>query len=258
MSTEDHEWQSCLERALTPGSAIDRVRVVDVAPSTQDAARTLSGGTPGLMLIARRQTAGRGRLGRAWFDKHGLGLAATFVLDASTTDDALALRTGLAACTTVEACLGVRASDAGVRWPNDVVERATDRKIAGVLVERSGPLALVGIGINVGHTELDWPPDLAGRSISLHAMGSSTPREGVSIELLGALDRWLDAPTASVVAAWKSRDILLGTRRAFVHNARHYAGRVLDLSPLDEITLETSEGVVKLPAATTSLVHRVL
>ncbi len=112
------KWQSQLEQAVHgswvfPGTCpLDRVMVLAETESTQDAAMRLCGGRPGLVVIAGRQTKGRGRLGRLWADTSHLGVAMTFVFDGKAYDDAhLSLAVGVAAS---KAC-GARAST--VRTP---------------------------------------------------------------------------------------------------------------------------------------------
>src|SRR5438552_2644495 len=136
---------------------IHRVEVLDETPSTQDAARLLAAGEPGLAVFALRQTSGRGRLGRIWTQYLDLGLAATFVLDGLSFSRAhLSLGCGLAAAATIEALIPAHvAPRIGLRWPNDVVERPSGRKLAGVLIESADSLAFAGIGINVLHTAAD-------------------------------------------------------------------------------------------------------
>lgn len=162
-------WAPRLESAIVSRgvTCVSRVAVVATTGSTQDAAREMAAGRPGLLLVAGKQTGGRGRLGRAWSDERGLGVAATFVLGPEAARSAhLPIAAGVAACRTVEAALGraypgrtvVRgAVDAargvaeaaailsanplgwaasrvvlprrriGLRWPNDVVTVRTRR-----------------------------------------------------------------------------------------------------------------------------------
>lgn len=256
------KWQANLEFWLGswvfPGPCpLDRVIVLAETASTQDAATRLSGGKPGLVVVAGRQTSGRGRLGRSWADTSHLGVAATFVLDGRAYDDArLSLAAGQAASRAcgadIEPVHGIR-----LRWPNDVVEdRPPHRKIAGVLIERANGLALVGVGINVLHRDSDWPSDLRERAVSLRRLGKKWPRISVAQNLVLHMLTSLYDTTQSLVDHWRRHDILIGTRRSFVHNNHHYYGLVLDIDPMNVIRLQLPEGrEVSLPAHSTSLVH---
>ena len=242
------EWDP-LRDAVARGTLrrFDRLVVLDETPSTQDAARGLCGGRPGLIVIAGRQTAGRGRLGRAW-EQHG-GLAATFAIERapSVSEGILPLVAGVAAA---EACEGCGAPRLALRWPNDVVTRDTGKKLSGVLIEASGPLAFVGIGINVGGA----PPELP--ATSLDALGCRAGRGILALALARRLDAALGLEPSDILAQWRARDCLLGTVRTFVHGTRRVTGTVVALDPTSAIVVRDEAGLEhRLPAAATSLVR---
>ena len=95
--------------------------------------------------MAEEQTAGRGRFGRSWISPSG-GLYATVILP---SDELMSLKAGLA----VVRALRSRGINAGLKWPNDVLVEGG--KIAGVLIETTGELSLVGIGLNLTLAPLD-------------------------------------------------------------------------------------------------------
>jgi BirA family biotin operon repressor/biotin-[acetyl-CoA-carboxylase] ligase len=114
----------------------------DEVPSTQDLARSELDRLP-TVVIAERQTAGRGRTGAAWLTApRALAASVALLMD---VDDRrpLSLMAGLAAVRVV--------ADVSLKWPNDVV--TGEEKLGGILVERSGPAVVAGIGINL------WWPD---------------------------------------------------------------------------------------------------
>lgn len=249
-------WAGTLEAMIARqrGGLIDRVAVVARTESTQDAARRMCGGRAGLMVLAGRQTAGRGRLGRRWADTSHLGVAATFVLPGEAFDDGrLSLVGGIVAMIACE----VRPGLVGLRWPNDVVERdAPQRKVAGVLVERVSGLAYLGIGVNVLQRDADWAGELGGRAVSLLGLGASRTRLEVAGALLEALESQGASGPEELARAWRGREVLAGTRRTFVHDNRSFVGEVVAVDPTSSITLRLEDGrEVTLPARTTSLVH---
>lgn len=104
-------------------------------------------------IMARRQTAGRGRRGRAWLGAEG-NLAASLALPLGAPADAAALRSFVAALALYDALSDVtgRADAFALKWPNDCL--ANGRKIAGILLEgagRGGRLdhLVIGIGVNL-------------------------------------------------------------------------------------------------------------
>lgn len=152
--------------ALDPARLPDhQVEVVAEAGSTNAlvSERARSGGPEGLVVLAEHQTAGRGRLDRTWETPPRSGLTFSVLLRPTVPAASwpwLPLLTGYA----VAAALHDRGFPASVKWPNDILLRrqdGTDRKVAGILVERvetpTGPAAVVGIGINVAMTADELP-----------------------------------------------------------------------------------------------------
>ncbi len=148
------------------------------AESTNDVARewAISGAPGGAVVVAARQTRGRGRRARVWHSPPGTGLYASFILRPGwPAADApnLAILCAMGAFRALEKAgvPGLR-----VKWPNDIL--AGGRKICGVLVEpRIGggrvEFAVVGIGINVGQGAEDFPPELRGTATSCRIEGAA-------------------------------------------------------------------------------------
>jgi BirA family biotin operon repressor/biotin-[acetyl-CoA-carboxylase] ligase len=171
--------------------------------STMDRARELAitGAPHGMLVSAGVQTAGRGRYARTWSAPAGSSLL--FSLIVRDFDPLLPLRAGLAVA-------DVAGPAARVKWPNDVWLEGL--KVAGILVESrpAAGWAIVGIGLNVALDVRDLPEEL-------HATAGTLGRgpdqlEPTLTELLAALAAWLAAPVATVVAALRERDALLGQR----------------------------------------------
>ncbi len=244
--------------------SINRAICLPSCGSTQDEAITLASSQPGLLVTTEHQHSGRGRLGRAWADTQGHGLAATFVLDARAHQPELvSLACGIAACIACErAChrASIRPRPAvGLKWPNDVVESAPGarpgRKLAGVLVERRDDLLLAGIGINITQAPADFPTDLATRAASLSMIGARANRLATLLDLTLILDRTLARSRDEILAAWRQRDIVTGREATFEHNGQRYDGRVLSIQPLGEIEVRTSVAqFARLPALQTTMV----
>ena len=123
--------------------------------STQDeAARQLAAGqAPPFALTARQQTAGRGRLGRAFASPEGASLSLTYVHRSGLAPAErgwFSLAAGLAAISALTEVLGLRSpQEIGLKWPNDL-HTADGRKLGGILVEgRGADSVLVGIGLNL-------------------------------------------------------------------------------------------------------------
>jgi BirA family biotin operon repressor/biotin-[acetyl-CoA-carboxylase] ligase len=263
--------EACVRAHGSHGVVQSGVLVRETA-STQDAARAHA--KPGVVVVAGRQTAGRGRLGRTWHDAHGHGIAATFTLDATRfSSGRLALIGAVAALHCVRDCMIDTSAEIGLRWPNDVVERvsvsggeggavgvgafAPGRKIAGVLVDTSGDLACMGIGINVLQESRQWPAELAGSAVSLRELGSGADRALVVHALVTRVAWAARLSDDTLVREFSAADTLMGSRHTFEHDARVVEGVVARIDPLVALHIRTDDGgVVALPAMSTSLLSK--
>ena len=172
------------------------------------------------VLGADHQTAGRGRLGRAWVAPPGASILCSVLVRPPSGTDPHTVTTalGLAAAEAVESVAGVAV---GIKWPNDLVAgRAAapdDRKLAGVLAESTVAdgrvdAVVVGIGLNVNWPD-DLPEELATTATSLrHLVGHDVDRTDLVVALLLALDRHLAAAPRSVRDGVSARSATVGRR----------------------------------------------
>ena len=140
--------------------------------STNEVARRLAeaGAPEGAIVIAEKQTRGRGRLGRTWHSVSGQGLYFSLILRPKTDFSrlpALSMVAALSICRAIEK-YGLKAE---IKWPNDCL--LDGKKVAGILVELSAELdrvdyAIMGIGINVNHRADDFPSSLRSTATSLY------------------------------------------------------------------------------------------
>jgi len=145
---------------------------VDETDSTNRMARRLaeSGACDGTVVVAERQTAGRGRLGRSWLSGGNFGLWFSVLLRPQFEPNLgglLGIGAAVAVVRAVDKLTGVHAD---LKWPNDVL--IGGRKVCGVLAEAStvaGRLewAVVGVGLNLFAPERGFPPELSQVATSL-------------------------------------------------------------------------------------------
>jgi BirA family transcriptional regulator, biotin operon repressor / biotin---[acetyl-CoA-carboxylase] ligase len=157
----------------------------------------------GYWLVADRQSAGRGRLGRTWFDGTGNFMGSTIVRPAACdpSPGTLALVVGLALIEVVSG-LVPPPHRAMLKWPNDVLIGTA--KLTGILLERSGDAIVAGIGVN-----LVQAPDLPDRpAIALSAFGPAPDRntfaEALARQFAIELDRWRSYGLEPIVARWQA------------------------------------------------------
>jgi BirA family biotin operon repressor/biotin-[acetyl-CoA-carboxylase] ligase len=104
------------------------------------------------VVLADRQTAGRGRQGRSWLSPGGENLYLSILVPLAGRESCLGALPMVAAVAGLDALRQVGLNDAWIKWPNDLL--VDDRKLMGVLIETTsvkgrGELAIVGIGINL-------------------------------------------------------------------------------------------------------------
>lgn len=186
--------------------------------STNDRALALGrlGAPEGYLVTADSQSAGRGRLQRRWVDSPGGSLLVTLLLRPGFLAERWPLIGPAAAVAVARTAQASTGAAICVKWPNDVVA-ATPRgygKLAGVLVETEGDVAVVGIGVNVSAA----PGDPAGASCPpvclAELCGSQVLREDLLVDLFtefAELYRGLeDGYPEGILAAFSALDITKG------------------------------------------------
>jgi BirA family biotin operon repressor/biotin-[acetyl-CoA-carboxylase] ligase len=123
------------------------------------------------VLVAEHQTAGRGRLGRAWEAPPRAGLTLSVLLrpGPGVPPDRWGWVPLLAGVAVSRALARTAQIDVRLKWPNDV--QVDGRKLAGILAERAGDALVVGMGVNVSLTAEELPGPAA---TSLAAEGART------------------------------------------------------------------------------------
>lgn len=163
---------------------------------------------------ADRQTAGRGRRGRAWNDGAGNFMGSVLVRapgpDASLPLQQLSFAAALALHDALAAVTG-QGQRLALKWPNDVLLDGV--KCSGILLERQGDALVIGIGVNLA----SHPDGMERPATSLAAAGLPVPTPEVFLDALGPAFAhwralWQAQGFAPIRAAWLSRAAGLGTR----------------------------------------------
>lgn len=160
----------------------------------------------GQWLLADRQSAGKGRQGRAWFDGAGNFMGSTLVHRRFGDPDpaSLALVIGLAVHEAIASRL-LAGGEARLKWPNDVMIGAA--KLAGVLLERAGDSVIVGVGVN-----LAVAPDLPDReTVALGGVDRDAFAADLARQFAIELDRWRSFGLAPIIARWLAAAHPIGT-----------------------------------------------
>ena len=227
------------------------VEVFDEIDSTILEARRRAerGETGPVWLIARRQTAGRGRRGRAWASLEG-NLLATYLFateQAATQIALLGFAAGVAIAESIDDMLG--AGRATLKWPNDVFIDAA--KAAGVMLD-SGSLggertwAALAFGVNLASA----PRDIDQRAISLRDVlppDAPAPAPLAFLKTLRPrLEGWASRTSSEgfepLRRAWLARAHGIGQAARVLQGEQTLEGRIAGLSPRGELELDTDTG----------------
>ncbi len=222
----------------------ERIHFFQEIESTMDEARRLAraGCENFTVVVALRQTSGRGRMQRSWVSEEG-GLYFTMVL----RPDLPLMLSGLvnlaAAVDMADLLSSGYAVKAGVKWPNDIL--VDGRKIGGILsqMEAEGDQIVylnIGMGLNVNN----HPGAAAPRASSLSALlHRPVPRREVLVSFLDAFEKRIaDWNAAEVVTAWKARNVTLGKRVRIETLRQSVEGVAVDVDQRGGLILQLDDG----------------
>jgi BirA family transcriptional regulator, biotin operon repressor / biotin---[acetyl-CoA-carboxylase] ligase len=182
----------------------------------------LAGAAEGDWLVADRQTAGRGRMGRGWMSPVGNLYTSGLVRLRPGDPDAATL--ALVAAVALFDAVALLTPDIRLKWPNDLLA-ADGAKLSGILLERAHDAVVIGFGVNLAHH-----PDSIGRPVtSIAALGINSPDPVVFVDTLAeTFARWL--------ATWRSEELPV-IRAAWLARA-HPVGTALTASLPDGESVE--------------------
>lgn len=222
------------------------LRYVGTVGSTQDEARAWANAPHcaaphGAVVVAERQTAGRGRRGRSWETMQGT-LAFSVLLRPEAAPEALSLARlpvlPLAAGVALQAACTALDVPCGLKWPNDLLT-PTRQKLAGILLEadlrgEEARQVVLGIGINVS----DAPPGAA----HLSQFAPALTRAEVLAKILDSLSYWLTQPSNDILKAWKAHNLVLGQQVTVKTATGELGGLATGLDAQGSLLLQTTEG----------------
>ena len=233
----DHPWR-------------DRIQYFDVIDSTNTRAKELAAQSAphGTVLVAARQTGGRGRLGRSFHSPGGVGVYMSILLRLKCQPQELMHLTcaaAVAACDAVEQAAGIRP---GIKWTNDLV--VGRRKIAGILTELvllpGEVCAVIGIGINCRQQETDFPGEIRSIAGSLSMATSRdispAPVAAALISAFFAMSDRLLTDQSTMMDRYRRNCITLGQDISLVRADEIRHGHALDVDAEGGLVVRFPDG----------------
>lgn len=237
-SLRNTEWAGC------------EIFYYDSLDSTNTKAKELAeqGHPSGTLVVAERQTVGKGRRGRGWESPPHTGIFMTMVLKPDINPNNASMLTLVAALATARAITRVAGEPAQIKWPNDIVMNG--KKIVGILTEMSAQFdyinhIVVGVGINV-HNE-SFPEELAETASSLYLeCGRKFHRASLIVAFLEEFERLyaIYLETEDMSGLQKEYDIMLvnkGRQVRVLDPKEPFEGKAMGISKKGELIVDTWE-----------------
>ncbi|UCH80129.1 MAG: biotin--[acetyl-CoA-carboxylase] ligase [Nitrospiraceae bacterium] len=211
----------------------------------------------GAVVAADRQTAGRGRMQNTWYSPPGTNLYFSVLLQPEIVPQ----KAPLLALVTAAALMKVfKQKYPGlhpeVKWPNDILVQG--RKLAGILCEMQTEedkvsRVIIGIGINVNGKSESYPFELRERAISLRdATGATSSRQVLIASILTEFEKcyelWLQQGLSPFKKILENNSATRDSEIIAVMNNREVRGIARGISDEGYLMIETSDGLVQLPA----------
>jgi BirA family transcriptional regulator, biotin operon repressor / biotin---[acetyl-CoA-carboxylase] ligase len=224
--------------------------------NTEAARQAAAGAAEGLVVVAREQTAGRGRQRRAWSSPRDAGVYMSVVLRPRLRADEwplLALASALAASDALEEACGLRTD---IKWPNDLLSGG--RKLCGILAETvesgRGRACVVGIGINL---KADAYPDAlrASATSTEEETGARADTDSLIESLVRAVARRYarlqsEDGAPATLREWRARSSYAQGKRVRVRlDGESFEGVTRGLEPDGALRVELEGGAVRIVRA---------
>lgn len=238
-----------LEQGLKTKTMGQSIYFYEETDTTNNRARELAleGAPEGTLVVAEKQTAGRGRRGKVWESPLGTGIWMSLVLRPQIMPaeaSVLTLLCGLATAEAIEAETGL---SAGIKWPNDIL--INGKKAVGILTEMDCEMSQVhfvipGIGINVNTAS--FPPEIAEIATSLYLeCGKTISRRRLVHKVLERLEEHYETflRTGSFTAMledYRKHCITLG-KEVHVLGREPFFAEALDITPEGELLVRRAD-----------------
>jgi BirA family biotin operon repressor/biotin-[acetyl-CoA-carboxylase] ligase len=219
-----------------------RIRIVESTGSTNTDLIADTGFIEGDWLVALEQSAGKGRQGRQWVSAEGnfFGSSLVGLRKADPPAQTLSMVAALALADAIDAATPGR--NVMLKWPNDVL--LDNKKVAGILLERSGDRVAVGFGMNLASA-----PSLDNREAS--DLGAAIAPKAFAPLLAASfarmLEQWRSADPAALVRAWEERAHSKGTALSVHVSADEIVtGSFAGLEPDGALRLKLDDGRIEV------------
>ncbi len=207
----------------------------------------------GTIVVADKQTRGRGRVGRDWKSYNGEGLWFSVVLRPDLEPEYIQIVTLAAAVAVVEGIFENQGIVCGIKWPNDII--LNNYKLGGILTELSAEpehinYVVVGIGINVNQDENGFDDDIKNKatSLKLHT-GKCSSRVRLLESILSKFEQIysevIQGKTQEIINTWGKYSVTLGKEVKIILKGTEYIGLAQSITEDGKLIVKCNDGEVR-------------
>lgn len=218
------------------------IEIKDCVTSTNSIMKekALNGEKEFSVLIAKTQTAGRGRMGRSFHSPKGTGLYMSVVLKPKNGINPLLITTDAAvsAAFAFEKLLG---KEVGIKWVNDIY--LNEKKVCGILAEMVEDSVVLGIGINILEPKNGFPDDIKNRAGALFEKNKPRLREKVAIEFLNTfLKIYINPDRAFLLNEYRKRSVITGKEIFILKDGGEESAKAVGIGDDYSLIVEKANG----------------
>jgi BirA family biotin operon repressor/biotin-[acetyl-CoA-carboxylase] ligase len=207
----------------------------------------------GTIVVAEKQTMGRGRVGREWKSYTSEGLWFTIVLRPDLEPENVQIVTLAASVAVVEGILETQGIVCGIKWPNDII--LDNCKLGGILTELSAEpghvnYVVVGIGININQDSSTFDDEIKNKATSLRIhTGKPVSRvkllEGILTRFESIYSIMLQGNSEEIIDKWSKYSVTLGKEVRIIVKNVEYNGLAESIASDGKLVVNCNDGVVR-------------
>lgn len=233
----------------------------DEITSTNEYAKNIANNAEeGTIIIAKKQTKGRGRLDRKWTSVENEGVYFSLILKPKIELFKIMQITLISAISLCEAIKQVANVDAKIKWPNDIV--INGKKVCGILTELNAQIdsvsyIILGIGINVNNEKFDQDLTQKATSLFLETNKNIEKQKMLACFLKNFEEKYFmyknEKTFEPFLQQYKNLCVNLNKKAKVLHKGNEVIGEVVDISYLGEIVFKTDTDILKISSGEVSL-----
>ena len=241
------------------GSYGREMALYETIDSTNNAAKLLAknGALHGSVVVATRQTNGKGRLGRQFDSPAGAGIYITFILRPTCPiRDAALLLTPAAAVAVSRAIAAVSGVQVKIKWVNDLY--FAGKKLCGILTESAvrpdGTLDYAVVGIGVNCKAVERPPELQHKITSIEQAGGTVSAARLIAEICNQMEEVCEQlESRAFLEEYRARSCVLGRKVTVVQGAASFEAQAVAITDDAALVVRTKQGEQTLCSGEISL-----